>query len=62
MRSERETEVATDIYMQLQYLGQESLQNLLHSVVAEIGRKGGFLSPYAKYLAAWAIKQIGRKS
>jgi hypothetical protein len=59
-RTEREIEVATDIYMQLQYLGQESLQNLLHSVVAEIGRKGGFLSKEARKSALFAVKEAGK--
>jgi hypothetical protein len=40
-RSAQEVERAGDLYMQLQYLGLESLTNLLHSLEAEIVRKGG---------------------
>jgi hypothetical protein len=60
-RSEREEETATDIVMQLQYLGQESLENLIHSVVAEIGRKGGFRTKGAKDLAVFAVKETAVK-
>lgn len=38
-RTPAEIERATDIYMQLQYLGLESLANLKASVDAEIERK-----------------------
>ena len=40
-RTPEEIERATDVYMQLQYLGLESLYNLKASVEAEIERKGG---------------------
>ena len=45
--------------MQLQYLGNESLTNLLHSVIAEIERKGGF-SEESKNLALFAIDGVCR--
>lgn len=44
-RSEREIDTATDVFMQLQYLGVESLTNLFYSVIAEIERKGGEIPP-----------------
>jgi hypothetical protein len=39
MRSPQEIERSTDIYMQLQYIGIESLKDLLASVAAEIERE-----------------------
>jgi len=57
-RNERELETATDIVMQLHYLGPESLENLLHSVLAELDRKGGFRTGSSKNLALFAVRNI----
>jgi myo-inositol-1-phosphate synthase len=58
VRNEREIETATDVYMQLQYLGSESLENLLHSVTAELERKGGFRTKETKSLALFAVNNV----
>jgi len=58
IRSEREIDTATDIVCQLQYLGQESLENLVHSVLAELGRKDGFRNARSKEVALFAVKEI----
>lgn len=59
-RNEREIETALDILMLLHYLGAESLENLLHSVLAELGRKGGFRSGDTKRVALFAVKEVGK--
>ena len=46
VRAQREIDAATDIYMKLQYLGEESLNKLLFSVVTALKRKNGRLDDY----------------
>jgi hypothetical protein len=58
IRSENEIERATDIVYQLHYLGQESLENLVHSVLAELGRKAGFRNAVSKEVALFAVKEV----
>ncbi len=60
-RSSEEVKRATEVYMKLQYLSPESLNNLLHSVVAEIERKGG-LTKEEKYNALSPIKRVQVKA
>jgi hypothetical protein len=56
--SQRELDTAEGIHMQLHRLGVESLTNLLHSVIAEIERKGGFPGE-SKAVALFALRNIG---
>lgn len=58
IRSESELERATSIVCQLHYLGQESLENLVHSVLAELGRKDGFRDAVSKEVALFAVKEV----